>query len=209
MSIAPTEWHDGEEAMHKLLRVPHLDNPTTPGLSAHAQRLLHLSSLLAIGIVDDEGRPWTTILGGEQGFARSLGQSIVGVKAVTDHQFDPVLSVLLKNDKSKSTVEGGQNGKDFSALGIHLATRDRVKLQGKMLAGGAVGNTNESKDQQQASSEIQMVFAIAGSLGRLLLLPSSPSTMQYQALETLVISSLLFRPISYYVCQCNICFEYD
>jgi len=59
--------------MHSLLHVPNSDNPTTPGMSPHATLLLHISTSLAIGTLDDDGRPWTTLFGGEPGFARSLG----------------------------------------------------------------------------------------------------------------------------------------
>ena len=144
METAPTDWNDGEHQMHKLLHVPYQDNPTRPGLSAHAQRLLHLSSLLAVGVVDNDGRPWTTVLGGEPGFARSIGQSIIGVKGIADHKHDPVVQALLQGEKQKTLNDGSKAAKDFSALGLHLATRDRVKLQGKVLGTGVVETEQQS-----------------------------------------------------------------
>ncbi|KAL9127131.1 MAG: hypothetical protein Q9217_003939 [Psora testacea] len=158
-------WHEGEEKMHKLLHVPNQHNPTKPGLSAHAQRLLHISSLFALGILDDQGRPWTTLLGGQPGFARSLGQSIVGLKTVAARRYDPVLDILLRPTQTAKEAEAGNFPKDFSALGIHLATRDRIKLLGRMLAGGTVGNGSEDKGSQSDVAEIQLIFAIEGSLG--------------------------------------------
>lgn len=164
MNLQVTEWHDGEDEMHKLMNVPFRGNPTKPGLSAHAQRLLHLSSLLVIGTVDDEGRPWTTVLGGEQGFARSLGQSIVGVKALADASHDPVLRTLLAQPRV-STPGEYETARDFSALGIHLASRDRVKLQGRLLGGSRVGNESSLNTSQDEATEVQMALAIEGSLG--------------------------------------------
>ncbi|MDI1489697.1 MAG: hypothetical protein OHK93_000895 [Ramalina farinacea] len=158
------EWHDGVDKMHKLMNVPDRGDPTKPGLSAHAQRLLHMSSLLAIGTTDDEGRPWTTLLGGEQGFARSLGQSIVGVRALADSDHDPVLRTLLAQPRL-STPGEYETAREFSALGIHLASRDRVKLQGRLLGGSRVGNESILNTSQDEAIEVQMALAIEGSLG--------------------------------------------
>lgn len=164
MNLQLAEWHDGEDEMHKLMNVPDYGNPTSPGLSAHAQRLLHLSSLLAIGTVDDEGRPWTTLLGGEQGFARSLGQSIVGVKALADPSCDPVLRTLLEQHRV-STASEYKTAREFSALGIHLASRDRVKVQGRLLGGSRIGNDSSLNTSQDEATQVQMALAIEGSLG--------------------------------------------
>lgn len=160
MGTSPSEWHAGEEQMHRLLHVPHNGNPTSPGLSAHSMRLLHKSSLIAIGTLDDHGLPWTTVLAGEPGFARSLGQSIVGVKALVGPKFDPVLGSLLGRTENATIHAQEKSGKTFSALGIHLATRDRVKLWGKMIAGALT-----TQDSDNEKTEAQMIFAIQASLG--------------------------------------------
>ena len=159
-------FHEGEQQVQSLLHVPFEgDNPTRPGLSPHATRLLHLSSILALGTLDDNGRPWTTLLGGEPGFARSLGQSIVGVKTLVGGKCDPVIHTLLGNSQDEEVQEVGRGKRQISILGIHLATRDRVKLNGEMIAGsfGDLGSRNEKDDG--AAAEIQVVFAIHGSLG--------------------------------------------
>ena len=165
MEIASTDWNDGEHQMHKLLHVPYQDNPTRPGLSAHAQRLLHLSSLLAIGAVGNDGRLWTTVLGGEPGFARSIGQSIIGVKALADPRYDPVMQGLLQEEQSTARSNSNRNVKDFSALGLHLATRDRVKLTGKVVAAGTVEDEEQTHKVETTAKQIQVVFAVSGSLG--------------------------------------------
>ena len=164
---SPIRFHEGEEKMRSLLHVPHGDNPTSPGLSPYAKDLLHTSSLLALGTLDADGRPWTTLLGGEPGFARSLGQSIVGVKTLVDRRFDPVIGLLL-GDKEDGEVHGAEgNGRIVSALSLHLATRKRVKMSGKMVAGafGEYRRTAEADEDGNGAVEVQLVFAIQQSIG--------------------------------------------
>ncbi len=161
----PMTFHEGERKLHSLLHVPPQYNPTSPGLSPHATRLLHMSSLLALGTLDDEGRPWTTLLGGQPGFARSLGQSIIGIRTVVDRKYDPVVELLVGERQDGKVPEVGNYGRLVSALGIHLATRDRVKLAGKMFA-GALGNLDsEDAEDENGAAEIQAVFVIQQSLG--------------------------------------------
>ena len=148
--------------MHKLLQVPDQYNPTSPGLSPHAQRLLHLSSLFALGVVDDEGRPWTTLFGGEQGFARSIDHSIIGMAALSNVRYDPVVQTILDG-----SIGDPRTARDFSALGVHLASRDRVKLQGKVLGAGVTDSAEDDNPDQPAFGEVQLALAILGSLGRL------------------------------------------
>ena len=117
--------------------------------------------------MDAEGRPWTTLLGGEPGFARSLGQSIIGVTTLVDRKFDPVIGLLLGDNKDGKVREEKGYGRLVSALGIHLATRDRVKLSGKIVAGalGHHGRISEAGDDDSDAAEVQLVFAIQQSLG--------------------------------------------
>lgn len=165
IKTTPMTFHEGERKMHSLLHVPPQDNPTSPGLSPHATRLLHLSSLLALGTLDDEGRPWTTLLGGQPGFARSLGHSIIGVKTVVDGEYDPVITLLVGRRQEGKVHEVGNSGRLVSALGIHLATRDRIKLAGKMIAGALGSPGLEAEENDNSAAEIQAVFAIQQSLG--------------------------------------------
>lgn len=167
MYTSSVRFHEGEERMRSLLHVPDGDNPTSPGLAPYAKRLLHISSLLALGTLDAEGRPWTTLLGGEPGFARSLGQSIVGVKTLVDRNFDPVIRLLLGDKEDGEVHEENDNERLVSALGIHLVTRERVKLSGKMVA-GALGHHrrgSEADESESGAVEVQLVLAIQQSLG--------------------------------------------
>ncbi|KAL8715928.1 MAG: hypothetical protein Q9220_000595 [cf. Caloplaca sp. 1 TL-2023] len=117
------------------------------------------SSLFALGTLDDAGRPWTTMLAGEKGFLRPLGQSKLGIKALVSPAVDPVLQSLFGSKQKDDGIIGLDGGEHrvVSGLGIDLATRNRVKLAGQMIAGGL--NEVEGK-----TSEVQMVFKVEQSL---------------------------------------------
>lgn len=154
-------WHEGELQIHRLLRVPEYDYPMYFGLSFSATYQLHHSSMLALGTLDDEGWPWTTLIGGEAGFASALGGNFVGVKTVVARQHDPVIEALVK--------KGGKD-KALSALGIHLDTRNRVKLSGRLLGSELVDLSpptgNKSTSQNHDAAELQLAFAVEQSLGQ-------------------------------------------
>lgn len=156
---AETQWHEGEEEMHQWLRVPHRDNPTSPFLSPYAARMVITSPLVAIGTLDSEDRPWTTIWGGERGFSQPVAQSIIGMKATVDRTYDPVLQMLLGGKADGEVVRAEGAGKIVGALGIDLESRNRVKLAGRMIA-GALSATEED------IGEVQMVMKIEQSLGK-------------------------------------------
>ncbi|PYI14250.1 putative oxidoreductase [Aspergillus violaceofuscus CBS 115571] len=127
-------WHEGEQKMHNLLHVPPRDNPTVPSLTYNAGYLLPRAPLLAIGTIDSEGRPWTSIWGGEKGFARSTSQTTVELTTPVDRRHDPVAEILLgppEGDLADST----RGGKLMSGLVFDLENRKRVKLHGRTIAG--------------------------------------------------------------------------
>ena len=159
------EWHEGEKQMHTLLHVPEQENPSTPGLSPYGFHLIMISPLLAWGTLDHLGRPWTTLLGGEPGFSKPVGRSIIGVKTVVDRDFDPVLKRLLGDKKDGEVFEPDGDGRVVSGLSIDLLTRSRVKLSGKMVA-GALGDTGaEGVKEDDRVGEVQLVIKIERSLG--------------------------------------------
>ncbi len=97
----------------------------------------------------------------------SLGQSIIRIKTLINRKFDPVIGLLLGDKKDGEVHEENWDGRLVSALAIHLATRDRVKLSGKMIAGalGHHGWASEADDDDSGAAEAQLVFAIQQSLG--------------------------------------------
>ena len=56
---SPTRFHERKKKMRSLLHVSDSHNPISPGLSPYAMRILNISSLLVIDLLDAEGRPST------------------------------------------------------------------------------------------------------------------------------------------------------
>ncbi|CAG8909623.1 unnamed protein product [Penicillium egyptiacum] len=119
-------WQEGEERLHHLLRVPHGDNPTAPYLSPTAASLVQQSPLLALGTLDSQGRPWSTIWGGTVGFATPVAYSLIEV----DSKYDPVVQALLTGNQTDTYT-----GKMISGLAVDLENRRRLKLYGRMVKG--------------------------------------------------------------------------
>ena len=152
--------------MQSLLHVPNQYNPTARGLTPYGAQMLQSAPLIAIGTLDNDGRPWTTLLGGQPGFARSIGNSVIGAKTLVDTRHDPVVDLLVGDQQDGEVKEQKGNGRIFSALSINLATRSRVKITGRMIAGALrkVGSKPESNDY--GIGEAQLVFNVEQSLGK-------------------------------------------
>ncbi|APA08468.1 hypothetical protein sscle_04g032380 [Sclerotinia sclerotiorum 1980 UF-70] len=154
-----TEWHAGEEEIHKRLRVPQGDNPTSPFLSPFAANLLTRSPLLAVGTLDSSGRPWTTLWGGEAGFTWPVAQSVIAVKATIDLEYDPVSEVLLGKNANGQVKHEQPPGRMIGGLAIDLESRKRVKLYGRMAAGAL------KETAGHAVAEASLIVKIEQSLG--------------------------------------------
>ncbi|KAK8069743.1 hypothetical protein PG994_006359 [Apiospora phragmitis] len=109
-------WHAGERAIHQTLlgdRERPRDNPTYHGLEPSYGYRVQSSPLVAFGALDRDGRPWTTIWGGEAGFCRPVAQGVLGVRgAAVDARFDPVLGALFG---------GGTGGEENERGGFRMA----------------------------------------------------------------------------------------
>lgn len=162
---APLEWHEGEKAMHSLLHIPDQDNPTVPGLAPYGASITLRSPLLALGTLDDDGRPWTTLLGGEPAFTRPIGPSIIGVKTLVDRRYDPVLGILVGGKQDGEVNEQGRQGWMVSGLPIDLTTRNRVKLSGNMVAGAIEQIGPVSDEDEGGVGEVQLIIQVERSLG--------------------------------------------
>lgn len=162
-------WHDGEQKIHNLLRIPRTENPTAPCLTPGAAYLLSKSPLLALGTLDKEGRPWSTIWGGEAGFAGQIAQSIIGIRALVDRANDPVVGTLLGDKADGEVVKEEGGGRMVSGLTIDLETRKRVKLYGRMVVGSMAPFESDEKTGDLKDSgtkgKVQLVLKIEESLG--------------------------------------------
>lgn len=145
-------WHDGEERMHRLMRVPDMDNPAVPYLSANGGYFLTKAPLIAVGTVDSQGRPWTSIWGGKEGFAGPIAESIIGLKTRVDSTYDPVVKALLGSQAIDEDGAPRQSpGNMVSGLAIDLEHRLRWKLFGRMVA----GSLDEELGQAQLAVHIK------------------------------------------------------
>ncbi|KAI1356150.1 hypothetical protein F5Y01DRAFT_301650 [Xylaria sp. FL0043] len=174
-TVLHSQWHPGEEAVQRMLGVPSRSNPTVHGLKqAHGYRV-NVSPLVAFGTLDEHGRPWATIWGGEAGFCRPIAEDVLGVNGIADTRYDPVMQALfatrgntVKPDDERSELEERriideevirpEGGKVMAGLSIDLETRDRVKLAGRFIAGSATVTA-------PGVANLQMAFAVEEALG--------------------------------------------
>jgi hypothetical protein len=56
--------------------------------------MLQRAPVLAHGTIDEIGRPWATIWGGDTPLAQPVAQSIIGIRTMVDGKTDPVLDML-------------------------------------------------------------------------------------------------------------------
>ncbi|MCJ1309807.1 hypothetical protein MMC25_003468 [Agyrium rufum] len=167
------EWHDGEKRMHELLQSPREENPTSPFLTPSGAYLLGISPLLAIGTVDSSYRIWTSLWGGEPGFARPLGSSavgLIGMKTPVDMRYDPVAEALLGHRADGDIVREPGKGAVIAGLAIDLMQRRRVKWAGRLVAGARnwmpeSERANGSLADLEGVREAQLIIKIDSSLG--------------------------------------------
>jgi ferredoxin-NADP reductase/predicted pyridoxine 5'-phosphate oxidase superfamily flavin-nucleotide-binding protein len=163
-------WNAGEETMHQLLRVPPQDNPTSSMLTPQASFMLQKGSMLALGTLDAESRPWTTLWGGSPGFSEPLGGGFIGTRTLVDGTHDPVVQALVGNAINGEMLQP-KDGKMLAGLAIDLMTRKRVKIAGKMVAGTVkevdveIDGQNDKSDLPTKQKQIQLVTKIDQSLG--------------------------------------------
>ncbi|KAL0782237.1 hypothetical protein CaCOL14_000143 [Colletotrichum acutatum] len=175
-------FHQGELALHEQLKIPRRANPTAAGLPPSYGNRIAAAPLLALGTLDAERRPWTTLWGGEAGnVARPIAEDVLGLRSWVDVVDDPVFKALWG---AEGNVDGDQQqqqhlqeviqpgrgpdgGKLVSGLAIDLTTRDRVKFGGRMVA-GAVTVALDGGDRSSfssAPSEVQIAVHVEESLG--------------------------------------------
>ena len=156
--------HEGEITIRSTLGLTSRENPSQPGLPGPWAARISASPLIALGTLDDEGRPWATVWGGEAPSAQLVGEDMLGMRAKVDANNDPVFKALWKSGngvtgQEQQGVVRPQDGKVqlISGLAIDLETRNRIKFAGRWV-GGAVAKTDEE-------DEVQMAVHVLESLG--------------------------------------------
>lgn len=168
------QWHEGEKKMHRVMHVPPAENPTAAFLSPGAAALAQRCPLLALGTLDEQGRPWSTVWGGQAGFVGPVAQSIIGIRNVVDGTHDPVAEILLGGELAGTIVKEPPPGRLMSALPIDMESRRRVKLMGRMVAGSMEEDSRETPENRSINdsstgkaAQVQLVMKVEGSLGEI------------------------------------------
>lgn len=124
-----TTWHDGELAVQKLMGLPQRV-PVGAVVNAlpEEHRVFHSSQLsfLATTTIDEDGRPWASILtsrDGLPGFITSPSESSLAISA---HVWDG--DPIVRNVRSWTGLKSGSVL--VSAVGLETTTRRRNKLSG-------------------------------------------------------------------------------
>ncbi|KAL8722300.1 MAG: hypothetical protein Q9225_001205 [Loekoesia sp. 1 TL-2023] len=138
---------------------------------------------------------------------------MIGIRAMVDSTYDPVISCLLSSRHENAPVERKSRDRVVSALSIDLATRSRVKLAGQMVAGalGELGG-DDSTDEGAKVTEAQVVIRVERSLGncpkylnKKQIVPTAPEPallsnvlpLPEEAIELLAKADLFFITSSY------------
>ncbi|PGH13323.1 hypothetical protein AJ79_03740 [Helicocarpus griseus UAMH5409] len=162
-------WHHGEQKMHELMRVPEEENPSVPYLSPGAAYTVQRSPLIALGTIDNQGQPWTTVWGGEAGFAAPVSQSIIGIRNFVDKSYDPVVETLFAGKDNGQVIKEEGEGRLMSGLSVDLESRKRVKLMGRMVAGSLAGlkalDSDKKGKEPKHVGQAQLAVKIDQSLG--------------------------------------------
>lgn len=163
-------FNEGEIALQDKFHVPPRDNPTSTFLSQYGQFMVPRAPLIGLGALDDEGRPWSTVWGGETGFSSVIDTDIVGMRALVDRVHDPVVQSLFGDAKEAgdSLVRINGQSKMISGVTIDLENRKRVKLYGKVIMGTLEDPEGEGKSELVGKrGHAQLVVKIEESLGML------------------------------------------
>lgn len=193
----PLPFHAGEISLQQKLHIsqnPDFENPTIPYLSPLLSRQLQISPLIALGTLDCQGWPVTTLLGKsgstteeegeeEEPLAQPLGRNgVMGIKAQVEGLWDPVVEVLVggkdgDGDGGRGSGSGSERvvvrreeegkGRMISGLTIDLERRKRVKFFGRMVV-GALGwrrRGEEEDGREESIAEMQLVLKVEQRYG--------------------------------------------
>lgn len=194
----PLPFHPGEISLHHKLHIspnPDFENPTIPLLSPLLSRQLQISPLIALGTIDFQGWPVTTLLGksgggsserkeeGEEPLAQPLGRNgVMGIKAQVEGLWDPVVEILVGGKDGDGDGEGSGSGSEkvvvrreeegkgrmISGLTIDLERRKRVKFFGRMVV-GALGwrrrGEGDDDGREESIAEMQLVLKVEQRYG--------------------------------------------
>ena len=159
-------WHDGEKEIHKLVGVDvGEDDPVSQMLLPRPAYIVQRYTLMALGTLDDEDRPWCTVWGGDPPFVQPVAQGVLGIKTTVDASYDPVAKALFKGQTDGEVMREEGAGRMISGLSIELMDRSRWKLYGRMIAGALSATEDDSDEEAGKAGEVQLVWKIEQSFG--------------------------------------------
>ena len=145
-------------------------NPTSTAFPpAHGKRIAE-NELMAVGALDDSGRPWTTVWGGQRGFADRIAEGTLRIRALVDGIHDPVTQALLPlpvdgRQLPRYPDDASDDGlKLISGMSIDFESRDRVKVMGRLLAAKILERDN-NRNKDKLLSEVQLSMLVQESTG--------------------------------------------
>jgi hypothetical protein len=124
--------HPGELEVHKTLLVPDrvaesLADFVTDDIPTEQVGFLESLTYLALTTVDEDGRPWVSLLVGKEGFIKVIEANQLRV-CVTLVRGDPLADCVSTNDHGSPA----RTQRHFAALAVNFATRMRSKISGVM-----------------------------------------------------------------------------
>ena len=159
-------WHEGEKEIQKLTKVDtREDNPTSQMLAPRAAYIVQRYTLMSLGTLDAEDKPWCTLWGGDPPFVQPVAQGILGIKTTVDASYDPVAKALFKGRMDGEVMREEGAGRMISGLSIELMDRSRWKLYGRMMAGALSTTHDDYNEEAGKAGEVQLVWKIEQSLG--------------------------------------------
>ena len=119
-------WHKGEKLVQKQLNGEELpyDNPTQSTMPMQHQIFFSNLEYFFIGSLDEQGRPWASVITGKSGFIQATDRNHL---EVTTHPIigDPLVHNLSQGEKHDGILVAG--------LGIDFSNRRRNKVAGRIL----------------------------------------------------------------------------
>ncbi|KAF8976825.1 hypothetical protein BGZ46_007920 [Entomortierella lignicola] len=157
-------WHSGErkvqDLMHVRETVQDLSANARPFLTTQMQEFVPGLNYFFIGTLDDQGRPWVSMITGPKGFLKSSDNKHLEIKVpvslhIDEHThtpFDPIFSNLVRGETFK-------NGKYmWGGVALDFSNRRRNKMNGVLYP-------NDLVIADETSGELHLRLTVEQSIG--------------------------------------------
>ncbi|KAF9175837.1 hypothetical protein BGX21_003922 [Mortierella sp. AD011] len=156
-------WHSGErkiqDLMHVREAVQDMSSIMRPSLTTQMQEFVLGLNYFFIGTLDDQGRPWVSILTGPKGFLQSPNSKCLEIRTrITRHSeqtkdtVDPIFSNLARGE----TFKCGK--RMWGAVALDFSNRRRNKMNG-------VVYPDDLLKVDETSGELQLKLTVEQSIG--------------------------------------------